>query len=293
MERSQLVSVIETARQRNITRAAEKLYISQSSLSNQIIRLEEELGVSLFERQRRRVFPTDAGEVFVELAEQILRQMDELKTVMEDHAKLRRGRLRVGILPLMLPLRVPELMREFLSRHPALELTLLEAGSRDLSRGVENRELDAALVIGSGNARDDGIKRVPLIGSHIMAVMSSADPLAAENAIAPEMLNGRELIVTTVQFNFQKLVLSELDRRQIRYRIAADCSQIETCFALAESGFGITFASRETADYYINDRLTVLPLAGIPARIVSLIYQKELKYHPALRAFVDFMREKF
>lgn len=293
MERYQLVSVLEVAEQQNITKAAKKLFISQPSLSNQLIRLEEELGVKLFERQRRRVFATDAGKIFVERARRILRQMDELKEAMEDHAKLRRGRLRLGILPLILPLRIAELLHDFQARCPALELSVEENGSWELTREVDGRELDAALVISERNIPEDGLNRLLLFRSRIMAVMSRGHPLSGEKSIAPEMLEGQKLIIYNTQFQLPKLILSLLDQRDVNYRISVNCSQLETCFALVEKGFGIAFALAENCDYYGNERLRCLPLEGIPERTVSLIYKKDPRYHPVLGAFIDFLRERY
>ena len=92
MERSQLIYVVTVAECGSVTRAAEKLHLSQPSLSNQIIHLEQELGIALFARVRKRVHLTEAGEVFVRHAQRILNDMQALAERMEDYAANRSGR---------------------------------------------------------------------------------------------------------------------------------------------------------------------------------------------------------
>ena len=94
MERSQLIYVVTVAECGSVTRAAEKLHLSQPSLSNQIIHLEQELGIALFARVRKRVHLTEAGEVFVRHAQRILNDMQALAERMEDYAANRSGEVR-------------------------------------------------------------------------------------------------------------------------------------------------------------------------------------------------------
>lgn len=134
MERSQLIYVVTVAECGSVTRAAEKLHLSQPSLSNQIIHLEQELGIALFARVRKRVHLTEAGEVFVRHAQRILNDMQALAERMEDYAANRSGRVRIGALPIMCALHIPELIGGFHSEYPSITLTLQEREVRSCSR---------------------------------------------------------------------------------------------------------------------------------------------------------------
>jgi len=147
MERSQLIYVVTVAECGSVTRAAEKLHLSQPSLSNQIIHLEQELGIALFARVRKRVHLTEAGEVFVRHAQRILNDMQALAERMEDYAANRSGRVRIGALPIMCALHIPELIGGFHSEYPSITLTLQERGSAELLQALEQSEIDVAFAI--------------------------------------------------------------------------------------------------------------------------------------------------
>ena len=291
MERSQLQYVVEVAKWQNITRAAEALHLSQPSLSNQILNLEQELGISLFERTRKRVYLTQAGESFVYQAQKILNDMDALKENMADYAKRRAGKVRVGALSVMAPLGIPEVLSAFSKQYPALQLTLMEAGSYDLVNRVKMNELDAAFVILFNAEKEEELYQIKLLESDLMAVVHIDDPLAQRKELILKDLEEQRLIVSTENYNMQRLILSQLDQRNIPYQIAASCNQVETCFRLVDEGFGISYSSRETSLYYKYDHVRCILIRDVPARPVYLVYKKRPEYHPALRAFVSFVQE--
>src|SRR6476661_10176500 len=111
MELRQLQYAIQIATEKNFSRAAEKLHLAQPSLSQQLSKLEKEIGVLLFQRNTNSVEITHAGEVFVEKAQEILDMVNQLKKEMEDISQMRKGRLVVGCLPItgthILPLVLP------------------------------------------------------------------------------------------------------------------------------------------------------------------------------------------
>lgn len=118
MEFRQLLYTIQIATERNFSRAAEKLHIAQPSLSQQLAKLEKELGVLLFKRSTNSVELTYAGSVFVEKAQQIVDMTDQLRREMEDIADMRKGRLVVGSLPMTGSHVLPHVLPVFRESYP-------------------------------------------------------------------------------------------------------------------------------------------------------------------------------
>lgn len=291
MEYSQLLYVVEVAKWQNITRAAEALHLSQPSLSNQIINLERELGVSLFERTRKRVYLTEAGESFVYQAQQILNDWDDLKESMVDFAQRRAGKIRVGALSVMVPLGIPDVLQAFSRQNPALGLTLVEEGSNELVSRIHKNELDTAFVILPENNQEEGVYKSKLMESRMVAVVNTAHPMAKRTELTLEDLRDQALVVTTGSFNMQRLFLNTLEEKDIPYQISAVCNQIETCFRLVDKGFGISYCSEQTTEYYRFENIKYIPIREMTPRSVYLVYKKNPVYHPAIKAFVTFVRD--
>ena len=277
MERSQLIYVVTVAECGSVTRAAEKLHLSQPSLSNQIIHLEQELGIALFARVRKRVHLTEAGEVFVRHAQRILNDMQALAERMEDYAANRSGRVRIGALPIMCALHIPELIGGFHSEYPSITLTLQERGSAELLQALEQSEIDVAFAI--------------LNQSEICAAVHVDNPLARRDAIELEQLADQTLITPNQDFNLSGIILSHLSSLGISCQVQNICSQIDSCLALVNKNMGISFCSRASADYYRYPNVVSVSIKPAISRTVYLVYKKDLAFYPSLQHFVRFAAE--
>ena len=293
MERNQLRYVVETARYGNITKAAEALHISQPSLSAQIILLEKELGISLFERTKKRVYLTEAGEAFVHQAEQILNSMDSLKLTMNEYAEEKRGSLKIGLLPIMTPIGLVDMLAEFREEFPDFDLSVSEAGSRVLIEKTIQNETDAAIVIMRDTETVQDLHSVLLKESLFAAAVPSDHRLAVHKTLKTEDFYDEQLILPQGTFNLQNMILDRLNAKAIPYHLFVSCSQTETCFALASNHFGITFCSMEMAEHCQYKNLIFIPVEDIPLRKIWLVYKKTPEYHPALNEFINFVKDYF
>lgn len=293
MERNQLRYVIEVAQFENITHAAEALHIAQPSLSNQILKLEEELGVSLFERSRRRVHLTEAGKNFVYHAKQILNDMEQLEKSMKDYAARRMGSIQIGVLPIMVSLGIPDIITSFREHYCELEVTLREIGSSKLYQSVNMGELDVAFAILDSDMLDDKICRIKLMESKLVAAINIANPLSKQRELSIDSLRGQHIIISSADFSLPSFYLTPLKQQNIPYTISSICNQVESCFALVEKNFGITFCSEETSKHYIYENVAYIPIRDIPSRNIYLIYKKNPEYHPTLQAFIEFIQKHY
>jgi len=294
MERNQLLYVIEAAACGSITKAADKLHISQPSLSNQIISLEKELGIPLFERIRKRIHLTPAGEVFVQEARKIINSFTSLEQLMEEHAHQRTGKIRIGALSIMCSLKIPEMVHDFKQEYSGINISLLESGSASLLQSLEQNEIDAAFVIlDSLHALDERLTAIHLMDSYIYVAINKKNPQSQKEAFALEDLTSLPFIITTASFNMTTMILSRMTAAGLPYKITNVCNQIDSCLALVDKDIGISFCARETAEYYGYPEVALVPFTPALTRTVYLVYKKTLEYYPVLKTFISFATDFF
>src|SRR5256885_10667902 len=146
MEMHQLAYFESVSRHLHFTRAAEELNVAQPSVSQQIRKLESELGAPLFHRMKRHVALTEAGQTFLPHARAVLQRLDEARLEVQELSGLRRGTLSVGAPPSVGTHLLPRALAAFSRRHPGIGLAFREAGSRTLISQLEQGELDMAGV---------------------------------------------------------------------------------------------------------------------------------------------------
>ena len=178
MNLEQLRGFAEIAQTGHFTRAAERLHLAQPSLSRQISSLEQELGVELFHRTRGNVALTAAGERLLPIARRMLADAETARGEMAELAGLRRGRVRLGATPTLCTSLVAEVLAEFRTRYPGIDIEILERGSRSLIAALMEGSLDLALIVtsvSSGAARAV-LEREPILSERLVVVSSAADP---------------------------------------------------------------------------------------------------------------------
>lgn len=302
MERSQLLYVVATAKHGSITKAAEELYISQPSLSNQIIKLENELGIKLFERKRQRMELTQAGTAFIEYARGILNSFKKLEQLMGEYASMNKGSITIGILPITDSMKILDYLSEFQRKFPSLEIIVRETGSSALVELMLKKEIDVAFAILS----DEMLKKLKeefdvfkIRKDKITVVMNSKHRLANKESIDLKDLSNEKFIFSNDNFQFPRIVTGYMDSMQIPYTISCRCSQLETTFSMVAHNFGITLCSELTTGKNLTEgRYKDLNLKSIvltPAieRTIYMLSPKNAGYHPTIDNFIKFMKEQY
>src|SRR3981081_2084310 len=157
MELRQLRYLVALADERHFTRAAAREHIAQPALSQQIRRLEEEVGLALVERTTRRVSMTDAGELLVARGRRILAEVDAAQTELQGLRGVQTGHVTVGALHSMGPVDVSLALALFHERHPGVELTVREASSEELADMLRVDEVDLAFLSVTERIESEGL----------------------------------------------------------------------------------------------------------------------------------------
>jgi len=189
----QLEYLVEVARQRSFRRAARACGVSQPGLSAQIRTLEELLDLSLFERDRRRVLPTPAGEALAARARRVLAEAQALVEAARVFTRPLAGPLRLGVIPTVSPYLLPEVLPEVRRRYPELALELREERTDRLVTRLAEGRLDLLLLALEAELGD--LETLPLFADPFFLAVPAAHPLARRRSVREADLDGTQVLL--------------------------------------------------------------------------------------------------
>ena len=294
MELRQFQYAIQIAEERNFSRAAEKLHIAQPSLSQQLSKLEKEIGVLLFQRNTNSVEITHAGSVFVEKAQKILDMVAQLKQEMEDLSQMRKGRLVVGSLPITGSHILPLVLPVFQQRYPEIEIVLVEETSSHLESLTSNGQTDISLL--SLPLHENSLTCQTLIEEEICLAVPPQHTLAANDnhkqIVHIADLHNEPFIILKKGQGFRQITVELCQAVGFEPRIVFESSNIETVQSLVAAGMGIAFVpsmvAREQGSAFAP---VYLPLVGKPSRTLVIAYRKGRYLSKAAEAFIATLLE--
>lgn len=238
MEMHQLRYVVAVARTGNFSRAAEQCHVAQPSLSQQIQKLEDELGERLFDRMKREAKLTTHGEAFLRRAVKILEEVDAAKREASDAQSLLRGTLTVGVLPTIAPYLLPDVLVAFAEKFPGVEIVVQEDTTERLLRLAHSYEIDFALA--SRPIEDERVEVKDLFAEELRLALPPGHPLTRKRTVSVVDLQKERLIVMKEGHCLGDQVLGFCERRDLKPNISFRSAQLETVQALVCSGVGIS-----------------------------------------------------
>ena len=238
MEMHQLRYVVAVARTGNFSRAAEQCHVSQPSLSQQVKKLEDELGERLFDRLQRSVKLTPAGERFLPHARRILDEVDTAKREAADTGRTVRGRLNIGVLPTIAPYLLPAVMTDFAARFPGVEIVLHEDVTARLLKLALRFEID--LVLASLPITDPRFAVKELFTEELLLARPTRRPQRWRRPPSLGELSGERFIVMQEGHCLGDQVLDFCARRDLPISVRFRSAQLETILSLVGAGMGVS-----------------------------------------------------
>ncbi|WP_104399675.1 LysR family transcriptional regulator [Vibrio penaeicida] len=193
MESKPLRYFVTVAELGNVTKAAVALNIAQPALSIAIKKLETELEISLFHRDERRLTLTDEGKVLLPFAKNVIQQLNDAKTAMNELKGLEKGEVRLGVPSMMGSYYFPEILMGFKASYPNLKLTMVEAGTQSIREMLLGGELDIGVVLNENVP--NALEVDPIFRSQMVAVVGEHHPLASKASISYETFFKQELVM--------------------------------------------------------------------------------------------------
>lgn len=234
----QLECLVATAKHLNFRAAARECSISQPALSGQIARLEELLGVTLFERNRRHVLLTPVGEEVVERAKQLLTEFDDLRAAAEAHAQPLGGRLRLGVIPTIAPYVMPRALGLIRGVCPELEVLLREEQTARSLELLHAGKLDALLLALEADLGE--VESLALFRDAFVFASAANHPLAQRKAIKAQDLTGQRVLLLEDGHCLKDQAWAICQARGAREAVDFRATSLGTLAQMVSNGAGIT-----------------------------------------------------
>lgn len=277
---TQFQYVLAVAKYKNFTTAAENSFVTQPTLSMQIQKLEDELGVVIFDRTKKPLQITEIGELIIKQAQVIVNESERMNDIVAQEKGLIGGEFRVGIIPTVSPTLLPMFLANFIHKYPKVCLKIEEQNTENILQKIENGSYDAAIV--ATPLHQPNIIEKPLYHEPFVAYVPENHRLQNSKTIYSEDLDINDILMLEDGHCFKESVLNICNQDLVESKkyFQLKSGSFETLIRLANEGLGMTLLpylhSLELKD---NEKKHIHAFAEPhPAREISLIHHKnELK----------------
>lgn len=285
MELQQLRYVIAVAEEKNFTRAAERCFVVQSSLSHQIKALEHELGVTLFARSSRRVELTAAGDAFLVHARASLDAAERAASEAAAANGQIRSPLTVGVIPTVTAIDIPAALGQFHRTHPHVRISLRGGGSDEFIDAISAGRMDVAVLGLPNSTPPTGVSTRVLAREQLVAVVSTGHPLAGRRRLRLDDL--ADDVFVDFPEGTPGRVQSDLAFRAagVRRDVAFEVMSTDLILDLVRQGLVVAMLSPAVIPNDADD-LRTIPVTAGPTRVEYLAWSS-FNPSPAAQAFLD------
>lgn len=287
MELHQLRYFLAVARTKNFSRAAEQCHVAQPSLSQQIMKLEDELGEKLFERTKREVALAPAGELLKSHAERVLQEVESAGETVREMRGLVRGRVTIGVLPTIAPYFLPSKLRAFAAKFPAVEVVVHEDTTDQLAAAVLAREVDLAIV--SLPVDRVGLVAEGFFDEKLLVALPARHALARKRRLILDDLEQEAFILMKEGHCLTGQALQFCRLKGFAPRVSFRSAQIETVLAFVAKGWGVSIVP-EMASRRPTPGVSFRAISGLQ-RSIGVVRRETRALSHAGRALVIFLRD--
>ena len=271
---TQLEYIIAVDTYRHFSVAAEQCFITQPTLSMQIQKLEEDLGIKIFDRSKQPVIPTEIGEEILVQARVIVHEVKMMQQLIKDKHGLLQGELRVGIIPTLAPYLLPMFLQGFLQKYPDIKIKVTELTTDHIIEKLKQGKIDAGLLVTP--LQDSSIMEYPLFYEEMVAYVSKSSAAFKKNYVLADDIDLGELWLLEEGHCFRNQVMNlcELKKQSKNQgHFEYESGSIETLRKMVEMNHGITILPElATLDFSVK-QLNMVRYFKTPApvREVSLV----------------------
>jgi LysR family transcriptional regulator, hydrogen peroxide-inducible genes activator len=287
MELHQLRYFVAVAHLGNFTRAAEKCLVAQPSLSQQIIKLERELGGPVFDRTGRKVRLTDRGRVFYDKAVDILAAVEVAKrATMEDAGA---GHVSVGAIPTVAPYLLPGLLKRFVQQFPRAEVKVIENLTEYTVQGCLEGDVDLGLL--ALPVDDDRLAVEPLFTEELVLAMAAQHRLCRKPRVTMADLSEERFVLLSEMHCLGQQVVSFCKQQSCQPSVSCHSAQLLTVQELVALGHGVSLIPQMAVDADKSQRRKYRSLAGEkPTRTIAMIWRKDRSRSPLVERLSQIVR---
>jgi len=271
MEIHQLRYFVAVAEEGSFSRAAARVRVAQPSLSQQIRKLEAEVGQPLFDRLPRSVVLTEAGRCLIDYARQILASIGDARRCIDEFKGEIAGRVAVGAISTIAPYVLPELVVTFQNHYPQVTLEIVEDVTAGIRRRIEAGELDVALA--STCQQSPTLRRERLGNEPLLALVPEGHELAKKTEITFDDLKSQRFLLLHEMHCLSQQVHHLLESRRLHPEIALAGSQLSTIANMVAAGIGVSIVPQMMVRHHATPGCVTLQFATpVPERELNLLY---------------------
>lgn len=239
MDTQQLRVFRIAARSSGFTRASEQLNLSQSTISQHIKHLEEELGCTLFLRMGKRVHLNDAGKLLLRYSDRIFQEIKNAEIAVSEFSTLQRGTIRLGVGATTLIYLMPKILTRFNKRYPQIELIVVTGSTEILMQSVSMQTIDLAVVM-QPKLPPPTVRIIPIMNEELIVCLNAGLPLAMKKILDVDDLKSLPFIAYLPDTAMQLVLESYFDAMKIKPRITMELENIEAIKSLVGAGLGVS-----------------------------------------------------
>jgi DNA-binding transcriptional LysR family regulator len=292
MELRQLRYLAAVARHGSFTLAAQELHVAQPAVSQQIRRLERELGVELLSRTTRRVLVTEAGELALARATRILADADALRAEIDELHGLLRGTVALGVIPAVGALDPAALLARFRRQHPAVDIRLIETTLDATLDLLHADRLDLCFAFCPPDRAGEDVAGEKLFEDELALMVAPGHPLARRRRVALDSLEDEPLIAPITGASLRLALEEALEAVGASARVSYESNEAATIRALTAQGLGVSVLPRSFADSPGPELVPIAIVPKLPRIPVSVLYRQGRRRPPAVEAFLASVREE-
>ncbi len=284
---------VKLAEMKHFSKAAEACFVSQPTLSTQIRKLEEELGVSLVERAPRKIMLTPIGEDIAHRARHVLRDIEHIKDAARGSKDPESGTIKLGIFPTLAPYLLPHVIPVIRRRYPELRLQLAEEKTEDILNMLDQGRLDAGLL--ALPVEEHGLEVEILFEEPFVMAMPASHPLCDKQSISLHDLEGEELLLLEEGHCLREHALAVCELAGAHERVDFHATSMETLRQMVASNAGVTLMPVLAVKPPIpsTDNIVLRPFnSPTPSRTIALVWRSSSPLGGFLRKLADSLKVK-
>ena len=293
MELRQLRYLVALAEELNFTRAAAAEHIAQPALSQQIRRLEEELGVALVQRTTRHVSLTEAGQLLVVRARRILAELESAHSELQALRGIDRGHVTIGAIHTMGPIDLSVVLAEFNARYPHVALSVREHTSEECAELLRIDEVDLAFLSVTENIESLELGLHQLISEELMVLMPVDHPLASRDEVRMAELAHEQFISFRVGARLRELLFAAGRDAQFEPRVTLESNESHRIRTFVARGLGVAILPKSDAVGDGAEIAVARLVAPALRRDITLAWRAGRRHSPAAQAFMELARDMF
>lgn len=236
----QLEYIVAVDTYRNFVTAAEKCFVTQPTLSMQVQKLEDTLGIKLFDRSRQPVVPTEIGSLVIQQARTILTEAAKLGEIITSHKNELAGELNVGVIPTIAPYLLPKVITAFTEKYPKVQLMIWEYTTDQIVQQIKSGQLDCGIL--STPVGDKALNEIPLFYEGFAVYASVDSPILKKKQVTAEDINVEELWLLNEGHCMRSQVMNICQRKKMSpsKQFEYHTGSIETLKRMVDLGKGAT-----------------------------------------------------